>query len=158
MSTPRQVRSFSRSVLAAVALAPLGAPLAAQCPSPTAVVPPTFVPVSAMQWGIQHFGQPLVAGQLEYVIISLPAPTPVPFSVLPWLFCGTVGNTPCLYVTLDAVTWFNFGPSPGVNAQVDVFWPNNPALAGTLFVAQFGHAGCVGPAPDLSVLVTVQLN
>jgi hypothetical protein len=136
----------------------LATTLLAQCPSPTSVVAPTFVPVSAGQWGIQHFGQPLAAGQLEYVIISLPAPAPVPFSALPWLFCNTVGNTPCLYITLDAVSWFNLGPSPGVNAQVDVFWPNNPTLVGTLFIAQFGNAGCVGPAPDLSVMVTVQIN
>jgi hypothetical protein len=144
----------------AFVLSTLSLPLAlvAQCPSPTSVVAPTMVPLSAGQWGIQHLGQQLAPGQLEYVIISLPAPAPVPFSVLPWLFCNTVGNTPCLYVTLDAVTHFNIGPSAPVPAQVDVFWPQNPALTGVVFVAQMGTAGCVGPGPDLSVLVTVQIN
>ena len=140
------------------ALAP-AASLLAQCPPPSSVVPPTMVPVSAGSWGIQQVAIPLQAGQLAYILISLPSPTPIPLSALPWLFCGPVGNTPCLYATLDAVTWFDLGPSQGIPVYVSASWPNNPALVGTLFVAQFGHSGCApGTGPDLSVLVTVQLN
>lgn len=147
-----------RLIAFVAALAPV-ASLAAQCPPPTQVVPPTLVPVSAGTWGIQQVAIPLQAGQLAYVVISLPTPTPIPFSALPWLFCSTVGNTPCLYVGLDGVSWFDIGPSQGAPVNVTASWPNNPALVGTLFCAQFGHAGCVpGTGPDLSVLVTVQLN
>ena len=120
--------SFSSLVFSSV--------LAAQCPLPTSVSPPNLVPVSAGTWSIQHLGQPLVPGQIEYVVISLPAPTPIPFSALPWLFCNTVGNTPCLYVELNAVSWFNIGPSPGQNATVSVVWPNNPALVGQVLHEQ----------------------
>src|SRR5688572_19880418 len=139
-----------RMILSSLALSTA---LVAQCPSPTSIVPPTFVPVSAGQWGIQHFGQPLAPGQLDYILLSFPAPTPIAFSVLPWLFCNTVGNTPCLYADLNGVTWFDLGPSPGQNVTVNVIWPNNPALVGTLLIAQFGTAGCATPAPDLSVMV-----
>jgi len=133
----------------------------AQCLPPQQISPPFTVPVSAGTWSIQHFGQPLAAGQIDYVIVSLPAAVPIPLSALPWLFCNTVGNmgaNPCLYTDLGGVTWFDFGPSQGQNVTVTVTWPNNPTLAGTLFLAQFGTAGCVGPAPDSSVVICGQLQ
>lgn len=138
-------------------LAPLlAAPLLAQCPPPQQVSPPFTIPLSAGTWSIQHIGQPLVAGQIDYILISLPSPAPLPFSALPaGIFCNTVGNTPCIYVDPPtAVTWFAFGPSAGVNTTVSINWPNNPVFSGVLFVAQTGTAGCAGPAPDLSVLIT----
>ncbi len=142
--------SLSSVLLLAVALP-------AQCAPVQQVSPPFTIPLAAGQWQIQHFGQPLQAGRFEYVIVSLPAAVPIPLTALPTLFCNTVGNmgsNPCLYVDLGGIAWFDFGPSPGVSTTVGFTWPNNPALSGTLFVAQFGHAGCAGPGPDQSVVIT----
>lgn len=147
----RPIFAFSSS------LALAGASLVAQCPPPDQVVTPFNIPVAAGGWSIQHNGPPLVAGQVDYIIISLPSLNPVPFAALPWLFCNTVGNTPCLYVELNAVSWFAFGPSTGTQVSVGITWPNNPLLSGTLFVAQTGTAGCTG-TPDLSVLITGRLQ
>lgn len=134
--------------------------LAAQlCPPPQSVVPPFTIPVAAGGWSIQHFGQPLVAGQIDYILISLPTAAPLPFAALPaGIFCNVVGNTPCIYADqAAAVTWLAFGPSTGNNVTVGITWPVNPAFSGILFVAQTGTAGCAGPAPDLSVLITGQI-
>lgn len=133
----------------------------AQCLPPQQVYPPFTVPVSAGTWSIQHFGQPLAAGAIDYVIVSLPAAVPIPMAALPGLFCNTVGNmgaNPCLYTDLGGIVWLALGPSPGQNVTVTINWPNNPALAGTLFLAQFGVAGCAGPGPDSSVLICGQLQ
>lgn len=149
------VRAMKQTLFVTLFAAALATAAPAQCPPPQSVVQPFQIPVAAGGWSIQHFGQPLAAGQLEYVMISLPAQTPLPLNALPGIFCNAVGNTPCLYIDpATAVTWFNAGPSLGVNATVSVTWPNNPAFAGVMFLAQFGVLGCVGPQPDLSVLVT----
>jgi hypothetical protein len=134
------------------------ASLTAQCPPPQSVTPPASVPVSAQQWSLQHLGTPVAAGSIYYILISMPSPSPIPFTALPGLFCNVVGNTPCLYADLSGASWFDVGPSPGQQVTLNVTWQSNPALVGVLFVAQMGTFGCAGPAPDLSVLVPVVLT
>ena len=133
------------------------APLAAQCPPADQVVAPFSIPVTAGGWSIQHFAQPIAAGQIDYILISLPAAVPLPLIVLPGLYCTPVGNTQCLYADLNGVSWFDLGPSAGQSVTVGIQWPNNPALSGTLFVAQTGTMGCVGTT-ELSVLITGRLQ
>ena len=147
------------SLLAALPFAAAPALALAQCPPPASVSAPFFVPVVASGWSIQHFGQNLLPGQLDFVTISLPNPNPIPLASLTGLLCNPVGNTPCWYGDNPSVTWFNLGPSGPVNTTVSIAWPNQAWLIGVQFVAHFGTAGCAaGAGPDQVVMIMGQIN